>query len=223
MSSAAAGQPLAVGVEQVGGAVQGDGGLAGARAALDDQHAAGVGADDPVLLGLDGADDVGHPAGAGGVQRGQQHRLAGQAGPLRDVRIVEVEGLVGDADDGAPAGADVPAAADAEVVQRGRGVEGLGGRGAPVDQQRLLVAVLGLQPDPADVARGRRRRGGRAGRSRARSRRRRGRPAARCRAARSPRARRRPAGCARRWPGRRRAGRRRWARMSSSRRCRPVT
>ena len=87
------------------------------------------------------------------VQRGQQHRLAGQAGPLGDVGIVEVEGLVGDADDGAAAGADVPAAADAEVVQRGRGVERLGRRGAPVDQQRLLAAVLGLQPDPADVAR----------------------------------------------------------------------
>ena len=38
---AAAGQPLAVRVEQVGGAVQGDGGLAGARPALHDQHARG--------------------------------------------------------------------------------------------------------------------------------------------------------------------------------------
>ena len=114
---------------------------------------AGVGADDPVLLGLDGADDVGHPAGARGVQRGEQHRLAGQAGPLGDVGIVEVEGLVGDADDRAAAGADVPASPDAEVVQRGRGVERLGRGRPPVDEQRLLVAVLGLQPDPADVAR----------------------------------------------------------------------
>ena len=51
------------------------------------------------------------------------------------------------------AGADVPPAPHAEVVQRGGGVERLGRRGPPVDQQRLLGAVLGRQPDPADVAR----------------------------------------------------------------------
>ena len=133
--------------------MQGDGGLAGAGAALDDQDAAGVGPDDAVLLGLDGADDVGHPAGARGVQRGQQHRLTRQAGALGDGGVVEVQGLVGDGHHRPAAGADVPPPPDAEVVQRGRGVEGLGRRRPPVDQQRLLGAVLGGQPDPAHVAR----------------------------------------------------------------------
>ena len=44
-----------VGVEQVGGAVQRDDGLAGARAAVDDERAARARADDRVLVGLDGA------------------------------------------------------------------------------------------------------------------------------------------------------------------------
>ena len=67
----------AVGVEQVGRAVQRHRGLAGARAALHDEHAGQPGADHLVLLGLDGLDDVAHPAGAVGGQRGQQRGLAG--------------------------------------------------------------------------------------------------------------------------------------------------
>ena len=51
-------EPVPVRVEQVRGAVQGDSGLARARAALDHEGAGDGGTDDPVLLGLDGADDV---------------------------------------------------------------------------------------------------------------------------------------------------------------------
>ena len=50
-----------IGVEQVGGAVQGDDGLARARTAVDDERAARSGADDRVLVGLDGAEHVAHP------------------------------------------------------------------------------------------------------------------------------------------------------------------
>jgi hypothetical protein len=50
-----------VGVEQVGGAVQRDDGLARARTAVDDERAAGSRADDRVLVGLDGAEHVAHP------------------------------------------------------------------------------------------------------------------------------------------------------------------
>ena len=50
-----------VGVEQVGGSVQGDDGLARARTAVDDQGAAGTRADDGVLIGLDRAQHVAHP------------------------------------------------------------------------------------------------------------------------------------------------------------------
>ena len=62
----------AVGVEEVGGPVQGHRGLAGARAALDHQHPGQRGPDDLVLFPLDGRDDVGHPAGPGPVEGGQQ-------------------------------------------------------------------------------------------------------------------------------------------------------
>ncbi len=100
------GEQFAVRVEQVRRAVQRDGGLAGARAALHDEHAAQVGADHDVLLGLDGLDDVAHPAGAAGRDRGEQRRLAGEAVASGAARLaaggVEVEHLVVEPDDGAP-------------------------------------------------------------------------------------------------------------------------
>ena len=75
----------AVGVEQVGRAVQRHGGLAGAGAALDDQDPVDPGADDPVLLGLDRRDDVAHAPGAPGGEGGQERRLTGEATALRAV------------------------------------------------------------------------------------------------------------------------------------------
>ena len=51
-------------VEQVGGAVQRDGRLAGPGAAGDHEDARQGGPDRLVLLGLDRGDDVAHPAGA---------------------------------------------------------------------------------------------------------------------------------------------------------------
>ena len=79
-------EPAPVAVEQVRGPVQGDRRLAGARAALDQGHAAGRGADRLVLLALDGGDDVAHPVALGPGQRGQQgavadHRDRGRASP----------------------------------------------------------------------------------------------------------------------------------------------
>ena len=53
-----------VGVEEVGGPVEGDDGLAGAGPALHDEDAGQLGADDLVLLALDGGDDVGEATGA---------------------------------------------------------------------------------------------------------------------------------------------------------------
>ena len=120
---AAAGQPVAVGVEQVRGPVQRDGGLAGARAALHHQHARRLRPDDLVLLGLDRGDDVGHPPGAARAHRGQQRGLAGEPAGLGDARRtggVEVEDLVVDGGDLAAAGAQVPAPAHA-LRRRGRG------------------------------------------------------------------------------------------------------
>ena len=55
-------------VEQICGAMQGNGGFAGTRTALHHHGLIEVRTDDTVLFGLDGGHDVGHLAGAFGVQ-----------------------------------------------------------------------------------------------------------------------------------------------------------
>lgn len=150
------GQLLAEGVEQVGGAVQRHGRLAGAGTALHDQHALVLGADDRVLLALDGLHDVVHVAGARGVERGQQRALAAHAARVLDgARATgggQVQVFVVDRRDPPVAGAQVPAPDDA--VRRGGGgqVERPGQRGAPVQQQRFVVVFLVEDAEPADVA-----------------------------------------------------------------------
>jgi hypothetical protein len=76
-------------------------------------------------------------------------RTDSPAGPARSA----TSGSVRDRHDGPPAGPDVPAAPDPEIVQGGGRVEGLGCGRAPVDEQRLVAAVLGRESDPAHVAR----------------------------------------------------------------------
>ena len=119
-------------------------------AALDDEDAGQRRADHPVLLGLDGADDVAHPAGAGGVERHHQRALAGHDRPV-PLRVVgvEVEHLVLDAGHLPALGGQLPAPDHPVRPHRGGPVERLGRRRPPVDQQ-LPVLVVG-QPDPADV------------------------------------------------------------------------
>ncbi len=148
---AAALQGLAVGVQEIGGAVEGRDGLAGAGAALDDEGAVQAGADHPVLFGLDGGHDVAHAAGALAAEGGQQRGLADETAvdPAVDAVAVEVEHLVVDADDRTALGPQVAAADQRAGVGRGGGVEGPGGGGPPVDQDRLVLLVA--QPDPADV------------------------------------------------------------------------
>ncbi|GAA3139253.1 hypothetical protein GCM10017687_64870 [Streptomyces echinatus] len=58
-------EPLGVGVQEVGGAVQADGGLAGAGRPLDAHRVGEGGAYEVVLLGLDGGGDVPHGSDAG--------------------------------------------------------------------------------------------------------------------------------------------------------------
>ena len=129
--------------------MQGHGGLAGARPALDDQDPGEVGPDDPVLLGLDGGHDVAHPAGAAGREGGQQGRLAAEALALGVAQRVQVEHVVLDPEDLAAAGPQVPAADHAAGGGPGRPVERLGRGSAPVHQQRFAVVVE--QPHPPDV------------------------------------------------------------------------
>ncbi len=147
----ALGEQFAVLVEEVGGAVQGDGGLAGAGAALDDEDTAVRGADDAVLVGLDGLHDVAHAPGACGVQRGEQHGVAGGVLVAGAGLVAEVEDLVVQRGDGAALAGDVPAAAQTHRGVAGGQVEGAGDTGAPVDEDGGAFGVVGAQPDAADV------------------------------------------------------------------------
>jgi hypothetical protein len=65
-------------VEQVGRPVQRDDRLAGAGATLHDEHAVLRGADDLVLLALDGGDDVTERAGAPALERCEQGGVPAQ-------------------------------------------------------------------------------------------------------------------------------------------------
>ena len=99
-------QLLAPRVQEVGGPVEGDGGLAGARATLDDSHSAVVLADDPVLFRDDGVDDVGHVPRAGAVHRIKQCALLGDGtltavGGHAGVGAVPAEPFIGGRGDGA--------------------------------------------------------------------------------------------------------------------------
>ncbi len=147
-------QQFAVFVEQEGGAVEGDRGLAGARPALDHHHPLVRGADDAVLVGLDGPHDVAHPAGAGLVERGQQHGVAGGVLVAGAGGVAEVEDLVVQRGDRAALAGDVPAAAQPHRGVAGGQVERPRHLGAPVDQQRGAFLVAGPDADPADVVGG---------------------------------------------------------------------
>ena len=78
--AAAAVAEARVGVEQVRRAVQRDHGLARARAAVDDERAAGPRADDGVLVGLDGAEHVAHPRRPVAAQAGDERGLVVERG-----------------------------------------------------------------------------------------------------------------------------------------------
>lgn len=140
-------------VEEVRGAVQGDGRLAGAGAAGDLGDRGGGGADHQVLFGLDGGDDVPHGVAAGLAERSHQ----GAVPDHRQLGAVQVRGQLGahqvvlDPEYLAALGADDPAAHDPAGFLRRRPVERCGSRRAPVDDQRRVVGVE--DPDPADVQR----------------------------------------------------------------------
>ena len=88
--------------------MQADGGLAGARAALDDERRCRLGRDQPVLVCLDRRDDVAHVEVAVPLELLEQE--------VADSRTVEdraVERLVGDVDQPPAVGAEAAAEADA--------------------------------------------------------------------------------------------------------------
>ena len=127
--------------------MEGDGRLARAGTALDQDDAGQGRPDDLVLLPLDGGDDVGHPAGARPLQGGQQGALADQdeVVPVGSA----VRQLVVEAGEPAAPQDEVAPADQAHRRAGGRPVERLGGRRPPVDDQRLVVLVGDRHP--ADV------------------------------------------------------------------------
>ena len=136
---AVAGEAAAVLEQQVGGAVQGDGRLAGARTALHDEHLVDRRPDHEVLLGLDRGDDLAHRAGALGADLGE-HRVGDAAGDVGGVGVVEV--LVEVGGDLALVEHEAPAQVDAERVGAGGPVERRGDRRPPVDDDRVVLVVL---------------------------------------------------------------------------------
>ena len=146
---AVARHPLALRVEQVRDAVQRHDGLAGARAALDDEHTGVVEPDDLVLLGLDRRDDVAHALAARRVHGREQDRVGVPVGAVGAAGAGMAEHLVGEVDDAAPARVELAAPAHVLGMRAGGDVEGARGRGAPVEQHRFVVLVA--QTDPADV------------------------------------------------------------------------
>ena len=148
---AAAGEAFAVGVEQVGDAVQRDRGLPGPRAALDDHDAGERQPDDRVLLGLDRRDDVAHRRPARRLQCGEQRRIGRGSGIGVAVEHVVVES--GDPLVGCRSGElEMPSPGHAERRRQRRAVERPGGGCPPVDECALPVRGVG-EPDAADVAR----------------------------------------------------------------------
>ncbi len=136
-----------VGVDQVGGAVQGDDGLSGTRATVDDKCAGRSGADDRILLGLDGAQDIAHPGGPVAAQAGDEgglvveRRVAGKpVNPVGDEHFVPVVA------DPAKRPAVSASAGQPHRVRVGGSEERLGSGGAPVDQQLPAAAVRKTQP-----------------------------------------------------------------------------
>ena len=119
--------------------MQGDGRLAGARAALHDEHLVDRRPDHDVLLGLDRGDDLAHRAGPLGADLGE-HRVGDAAGDVAGVGVVEV--LVEVGGDLALVEREAPAQDDAERVGAGRPVERRRDRRPPVDDDRVVVVVL---------------------------------------------------------------------------------
>ena len=133
--------------------MQGDDGLSGAGAALTTSTPRCGARMIAVLFGLDGPHDVVHPAGAGGVERGEQHLVGVGALVSGALGVGQVEEFVVERRDGASLRADVPAAAQSHRAMPGREIEGTGLLRTPVDDERRALSVVVADSDAADVVR----------------------------------------------------------------------
>jgi hypothetical protein len=140
-----------VGVQQVGGAVERHDGLAGAGAAVHDEGTPCVGADDGVLVGLDGAEDVAHLRGPVLAEAREEGRLVVEGRTARPAgRCEDLVPVVGDPTT-RPAVA-APAGQSHGVGVR-RGEQRLGRGRAPVDEQPTTCTVGETEPSDVDELR----------------------------------------------------------------------
>lgn len=117
-------EPAPMRVEQESGPVQPHGGLAGAGAALHTDRLGQIGADEGVLVGLDGGHDVAHRAHARPLDLGGDDRTRTAVRALNGAARVLGEVFVLEAGQGAAGPAETAAHADAERVGRAGAVEG---------------------------------------------------------------------------------------------------
>ena len=136
--------------------MKGDCGFAGTRTALDHQNAFVLGADDGILLTLDGLDDVVHLARTRCVQSIQECALTGDATGFGDhargAGRVEVQIFVVDAGDRAAPTADMASPLHTLRRRGRRQIERARHRGTPVEEQRFVVIVGVQDSETADVA-----------------------------------------------------------------------
>jgi hypothetical protein len=125
--------------------VQADRGLPGAGRTLDAHGLAQPGADDLVLVGLDGRDDVAHRAGARALD------LLGEEPALLEVAAL-VEPLVFVGGQVAAVIAEPAAAGDVHRVRGAGLIERPGDRSPPVDHQRAAAVVVDVPAPDVDDA-----------------------------------------------------------------------
>jgi hypothetical protein len=142
-----AAETLTLREEEERGAVEPDGGLAGSRAALDDERRLGLASDEPVLVGLDRRDDVAHVRLAAALELVEEEVPAGD-------RSRPVEGLVAHVEQAPAFGAEPAPEGDVVRLRRGRDVERPRRGRLPVDDEHLALVVV--HPPAAHVERLRR-------------------------------------------------------------------
>ena len=130
--------------------MQPHGRLAGSGPTLHGEQPVERGADDLVLFGLDGGNDVEHLAGTRPFELGQQRVAAAQSGS-REVRVDAGEEVVRHRDDPPTVDHYLAAAFQPEGVVGPGPVEGHGDRCTPVDDDGVTASILHVTA--ADVPR----------------------------------------------------------------------
>ena len=122
--------------------------LARARATLHRQEAVERSADDLVLLGLNGGNDVEHLAGTGPLELGQEGVPAPEPG-CAGIAPRIAEQVVSNGDDRTSVDHDLAPAGQSESVLAAGPVEGNGDGSPPVDDDRVRAGVFDVTPADA--------------------------------------------------------------------------